>query len=166
MALELYDANGDGALDGDELRRCPGIRSMLSVYDQDSNGRVDRAEVAQRLGQLFKNRVGATQLRTRVTYHGRPLKDAAVLFEPEPYLGDEVQTARGKTNAHGSAQMGIGQEKLPKNLRHMMLVHYGTYKVRITHPTIKLPAKYNSDTTLGYETKMGDPFVTFTLVDR
>jgi hypothetical protein len=52
---------------------------------------------------------------------------------------------------------------LPENVRTMKLLQYGTYKVRITHPKIQLPAKYNTETTLGYETKMGSPFATFAL---
>jgi hypothetical protein len=165
-AIELYDSDTDESLSEEELSRCPGILAMLSLYDQDGNRQVERAEIAKRLGELLKNRVGLTQLRSRVTFRGRPLPDATILFEPEPYLGDEVQAAQGTTNSHGSAQMGIAGENLPENVRNMKLVHYGTYKVRITHPKIKLPAKYNSETTLGYETKIGDPFATFSLTDR
>lgn len=165
-AIELYDANRDQQLDTEEVARCPGINVMLSLYDQNNDGRVDRAEIAERLGDLLKNRVGLTQLRSHVTYRGRPLPNATVVFEPEAYLGGEVQTARGTTDAHGSAQMSIAEELLPENLRKMKLVHYGTYRVRITHPTIQLPAKFNSETTLGYETKIGDPFATFTLSER
>jgi hypothetical protein len=165
-AIELYDTNHDQSLSDHELTRCPGIRMMLSLYDEDGNRSVDRGEIARRLSSLLKNRVGLTQLRSRVMYRGRPLPDATVVFEPESYLGDEVQVAQGTTNAHGSAQMGVSEEYLPENVRSMKLVHYGTYKVRITHPKIKLPAKYNSETTLGYETKIGDPFATFTLTDR
>jgi hypothetical protein len=163
QAIELYDKNHDLALSGEELTRCPGIRATLSMYDQDGNGLVDEHEIARRLGELLKNRVGLTQLRSRVTYRGGPLSEATVVFEPEPYLGDELQAAQGTTGAHGSAQMSIAEENLPQNVRHMKLIHYGTYKVRITHPEIKLPARYNSETTLGYETRVGDPFATFTL---
>lgn len=164
-AIELYDSNNDNSLNEAELTRCPGIRSMVSLYDTDGNKSVDRTEIAHRLGELFKNRVGLTQLRSRVTYRGRPLSDANIVFEPESYLGDDVQTAQGTTNSNGSAQMGIAEDQLPENVRKMKLVQYGTYKVRITHPKIQLPAKYNSETTLGYETKMGDPFATFALTD-
>jgi hypothetical protein len=54
-------------------------------------------------------------------------------------------------------------EKAPAHLKSMKLIQYGTFKVRITHPTTKLPAKYNTDTTLGYETIPGEPFVNFAL---
>jgi hypothetical protein len=45
-------------------------------------------------------------------------------------------------------------------------LHYGTFKVRITHPTITLPARYNTATELGYETESGNPNVQFMLVDK
>jgi hypothetical protein len=139
---------------------------MFSLYDQNSSKSIDREELERRLAELFGNRVGLTQLRSHVTLGGRPLPGATVVFEPEQYLGEEIQVAEGTTDDHGSAQMGIATEHVPDNVRHMKLVRYGTYKVRITHPTIKIPAKYNTDTVLGYETRMGDPFATFTLTAR
>jgi hypothetical protein len=162
-AIELYDFNSDLSLSEDELASCPGMLVSLSLYDQDGNRRVDRDEVAQRLSELFKNRVGLTQLRSRITYRGKPLAGATLVFEPEPYLAEEIQVAQGTTNVHGSAQMSINQDKLPEHVRAMKLIQYGTYKVRITHPSIKLPPKYNSETALGYETRIGDPFATFAL---
>jgi hypothetical protein len=162
-AIELYDSNQDQLLSKDELANCPGILASLSLYDQDGNRRVDHDEIARRLKELLKNRVGLTQLRSRVTFRGKPLVGATITFDPEPYLGAEVEVARGTTNGHGSAQMSISEDLLPEHVRTMKLMHYGTYKVRITHPSIMLPAQYNTKTTLGYETKSGDPFATFAL---
>jgi hypothetical protein len=163
MALELYDRNGDAKLDKAELAACPGIRDMLSLYDQDGGGSVDRNEIVERLTGLLKSRIGLTQLRARVTYRGKPLSGAKVVFEPEPYLGEEVEAAEGTTDAHGSAQMSIAPEQLPEHVHNMRLVHCGTFKVRITHPQIQLPPRYNTETTLGYETRLGDPFASFAL---
>jgi hypothetical protein len=166
QAIELYDKNGDEKLSKEELSQCPGVEASLTLYDTNGDQAVDRAEFAQRLGELLRSRVGLTNLRSRVTYQGRPLSDAVVVLEPEPYLGSEVQTATGTTDANGSASLGIAAENLPSNLQGRKLVHCGTYKVRITHPKIKLPAKYNTQTTLGYETRLGDPFAAFALTAR
>jgi hypothetical protein len=165
-ALELYDKNSDTKLDKAELAACPGIRDMLSLYDQDSSGSVDRNEILERLTGLLKSRIGLTQLRARVTYGGKPLSGAKVVLEPETYLGEEVQAAEGTTDAHGSAQMSIAPEQLPEQVQNMKLVHCGTFKVRITHPQIKLLPKYNTETTLGYETRLGDPFASFALTAK
>jgi hypothetical protein len=88
------------------------------------------------------------------------------LFEPEEYLGEELQAARGVTDAAGVAAMGIPPEFLPEHLHRLKALHYGTFKVRITHPTITLPARYNTATELGYETESGNPNVQFMLVDK
>jgi hypothetical protein len=124
---------------------------------------IDFEEFSGRLSQLLRHGTGATQLACNVSYEGRPLADALVRLEPEPYLGPEIQPAEGVTTADGQAQVGIPPDKAPRALQAVKLIQYGTFKVRITHPTIKLPAKYNTVTTLGYETIPGDPFVTFTL---
>lgn len=165
-AIRTYDGNGDNALGPDEMAKCPGMLAKLSAYDADKNGSINQAEIAARLGELFKHNPGATQLNCAVTYRGRPLADAEVVFEPEGYLGDEIQVARGVTDAAGVAAMGIPSEFLPEHLHRLKALHYGTFKVRVTHPTIAIPARYNTETELGYETESGNPNVEFILVDK
>lgn len=165
-AMKTYDADGNGALSTEELAKCPGMLMKLSAYDIDKNGFVEQAEIAQRLGELFKHNPGATQLNCAVLYRGRPLPDAEVAFEPEQYLGGEIQPARGVTDAAGVAAIGISPEFLPEHLHRLKALHYGTFKVRVTHPTIALPARFNATTELGYETESGNPNVTFVLAEK
>jgi hypothetical protein len=162
-AIKLYDTDKDGSLSKGELERTPAILTEIAAYDADKNGSVSRDEIVARISALRKTGVGLTRLNCNVTLNGRGLENAAVEFEPEPYLGDEIKAAMGATNARGVAQMAIPAEELPEDQRDIKGVHYGTYKVRITHPSIKLPAKYNTDTTLGYESRPGDPFARFNL---
>lgn len=161
-AIELYDANGDAALNKDELAKCPGMLARLQLYDRDTNGSIEQEEIAQHLGAML-NRVGGTPLSASVTYRGKVLAGAKIVLEPEPYLGEQIQPAQGETDAAGLAELTIAPEHVPERLRRFKLVHYGTFKVRITHPTISLPAKYNAETELGYETEPGKPNVTFDL---
>jgi hypothetical protein len=165
-AVELYDANDDAALSKEELANCPGILAQIKVYDENGNGSVDQDEISRRLAELLKYRTGATGLNALVLYNGRPLGGASVVLEPEPYLGNQVQKAEGVTDGAGSADLGIPQEFAPEHLRRIKCVHYGTFKVRITHPTVALPAKYNTATELGYETQPGDPYVRFALSSK
>jgi hypothetical protein len=165
-ALELYDRNADERLDEQELAACPGMLRQRTAYDANQDGVIDQAEIAARLGDLLRHEVGLTQLKCRVRYRGRPLAGAAIVFEPEPYLGPQVLPARGVTDADGGAQLSIDAEALPEDLRRLRAVHYGTFKVRITHPQIALPAQYHEQTQLGYETEAGNPFVNFDLTDR
>jgi hypothetical protein len=162
-AIRLYDADKDGSLNTAEMAKCPGMLAEVKLYDQDSNGLVSREEIAARIQDLRKHGVGLTRLNCDVTLNGQGLKEATIEFEPEPYLGNEIQTARGITDADGVAQMAIPDDKLPSDQQGLKGIHYGTYKVRITHPKVKLPAKYNTETTLGYESRPGDPFATYVL---
>jgi hypothetical protein len=162
-AIERYDVNGDAALSKEELRQCPGVLSKLAAYDQDGSASLDEQEIVKRISDLFKNGTGGTKLNCLITYKGKPLSGATVVLEPEPYLGGGVQTATGTTDGAGAAQLGIPPEFVPEHLRRMRSVHYGTFKVRVTHPTISIPAKYNAETELGYETEAGNPFVQYAL---
>ncbi len=162
-AIRLYDTDKDGSLNAAEAAKCPGLLAELKSYDADGNGLVSREEIATRIKELRKHGVGLTRLNCDVTVNGRPIKDAIVEFVPEPYLGEEIQPATGVTDAQGVAQMAIAAEKLPADQQDIKGVQYGTYKVRITHPTTKLPPKYNVETTLGYESRPGDPFASYAL---
>lgn len=162
-AIRLYDTDKDGSLNAAEVAKCPGMLAELKSYDRDGNGLVSQEEIAARIKDLLSHGVGLTRLNCDVTVNGRGLKDATIEFEPEPYLGDEIQAAQGVTDADGVAQMAIPDDKLPANQQGLKAIHYGTYKVRITHPKTKLPAKYNTETTLGYESRPGDPFATYSL---
>lgn len=166
QAMEMYDVDHDGKLNEAELAKCPGVLISLPKYDTNHDKMVDAEEFANRLTELLRNRTGATQLGCNITYDGRPLGDAKVVFEPEPYLGSEIQAAEGVTTNIGQAPVGMPADKQPAALKSMKLIQYGTFKVRITHPTINLPAKYNTETTLGYETIPGEPFVTFALASK
>lgn len=162
-AIKLYDADGNGSLSKGELGKCPGMLVSIAAYDANSDGSVSQEEIVNRITALRKHGVGLTRLSCDVSLNGRGLKDATIEFEPEPYLGEELKAASGVTNDRGRAQMFIDPEDLPQDQRDLKAVQYGTYKVRITHPSAKLPAKYNTETTLGYESRPGDPYATFIL---
>jgi hypothetical protein len=161
-ALELYDKDTDGSLNKDELAACPAVLARFDIYDADTDGTVEASELKQRLERML-NRTGGTPLTAVVSYKGKKLSGANVVMEPEPYLGTEVQSATGTTNGSGSAVMTIPPEFMPEQLRRHKMVHYGTFKVRVTHPVITIPAKYNAETELGYETEPGNPLAYFNL---
>lgn len=162
-AMSMYDSNGDGDLSGRELDACPGIQRSISSYDTDGNGGVSAAEIVARLKYLAQFKTALTPLRDQVLLDGRPLAGAEVKLLPEAYLGDEVKSASGTTNRAGTASLTISAEDLPEQQRGYHGIHFGTYKVQITHPEKKLPDKYNTNTTLGYETVVGDPIVVYEL---
>ena len=84
-------------------------------------------------------------------------------YVPEPFLGGAVEEATGVTDASGTAVLAIADEKLPSHLKGISGVRSGFYKVEITHPDKNIPAKYNTETTLGHEIA-SDGVVAFTVV--
>lgn len=166
QALELYDTNHDGKLTQEELIKCPGVLIGLEGYDVNHDKAIDAQEFRDHLTHLLKNGTGATQLACNVTYQGAPLAGAKIVLEPESYLGNDIQAAEGVTNSYGAADVGMPPDNAPAALKNMKLIQYGTFKVRVTHPTIKIPAKYNTETTLGYETIPGQPSVNFVLTTK
>jgi hypothetical protein len=165
-AVALYDKDGDGILTADELKACPGILVSLEIYDQDGDGGVTESEIVARLSGFVERNVALSRLSATVRLDRRPLGGATIRLVPEPYLGEEIRQAVGTTRKGGSGSVAVADEDLPDNQKGIRGIHSGTYKVEITHPTISIPTKYNTETTLGYETRPGDPYVTFELKSR
>ena len=145
-AIKQYDGNGDGKLDEDELA----VSALgLAMWDVDKDGGVAEAEITQRLEEFIDSKVGLMTTTCYVSWNGEPLDGAKVDFESEAFLGDGVQPSTGVTNESGMAKICVAKELLPHP--NVTGIQPGLYKVRITHPEVTLPAKYNSDTTLTYE---------------
>lgn len=157
QAMELYDTDHNGSLSDQELANCPGIQRHQQLYDKDGNGAISREEIEEQLRQLLSSRVGVTTLRIDVRMKGRPLAGAQIKLVPEKYLGEDVKVAYGTTNARGTARMDIRDADSLSSEQGLLGVHYGTYKVEVTHPEVSIPEKYNTQTTLGYETEKGNP---------
>ena len=153
QAIEMYDKDGDGALAAAELNAVPGIKKNLGRYDGDSDGRVSREEIAARLNDWSKQQLAIMGCSYIVSLDGQHLSDATITLVPEGYLGPNVKPAMGVTMPSGLARLSHADEDLPKtaNGRPMAGVKGGTYKIQITHPTRKIPAKYNTATELGEE---------------
>jgi hypothetical protein len=148
-AVSAYDQDGDGGLSNVELKKCPALLSALAVYDANKDGKISAEEIASRLESWEATRVGITAAPLYVRLDGRPLTGAEVLLEPEPFLEGAVMPARAEINSSGLASPSIAAEHLPNGVRFGLQV--GLYKIKISHPTRKIPAKYNEQTELGLE---------------
>jgi hypothetical protein len=149
----MYDKDGDGTIAGTELDAVPGIKKNISHYDRDSDGRISKDEIAARINDWASQQLALMGCTYVVTLDGQPLADATITLVPEPYLGPNVKPASGVTTPNSVARMSHADEDLPKtaNGRPIAGVKGGTYKIQITHPTRKIPAKYNTATELGEE---------------
>lgn len=150
-AMEQYDKNGDGFLDQNELKACPALLRELRAYDESKDKKLSADEIAAQISDMFGQNAGMITLSCSVNLDGSPLSGATVKFIPEAFLGPEIKESDGVTNASGTAALGIPAEELPKELRRHSLMRVGIYRVEVTHPTKKIPAKYNTETELGFE---------------
>ncbi len=162
-AMEQYDTNGDGLLSAGELESCPGLAKMIKAYDSDTDGSISEAELASRIQQFVSSGAALVPMSVNVLLNKRPLSGATVRFVPESYYGGAIKAAVGTTASSGAARMAVPAEDLPENQQNLKAIQFGTYRVEITHPQVKLPAKYNTETTLGFETVLGQPNAEFRL---
>ncbi|MGL4514884.1 MAG: hypothetical protein ACRCT8_17495 [Lacipirellulaceae bacterium] len=152
-ALEAYDKNGDAKLDDAELVAVPAVLRYKGHYDKDGDGAVSGDEIRERLDAWADQGMGFRQLTAVVTLDGKPLAGADVLLEPEPFLGEGVKPAKGTTDADGVVNLSMDRADMPPQLAKLPVsgVTGGTFKVRVTHATKKLPAKFNTATVFGEE---------------
>jgi hypothetical protein len=148
-ALKAYDQDGDGGLSREECTRCPGLADeAFGRYDADGDARITGQEITARLQSMLDKKIGLVPAWCTVTLDGQPLAGAVVQLEPEVFLDGMLGAARGTTGVRGTAQIDSvaaeGDETLPGTPP-------GIYRVRITHPEVNLPARYNQETTLGME---------------
>lgn len=170
QALAAYDKNSDGAIAGDELKAAPALvdhpQLPVKLLDKNSDGRVDADEIKSRVQTWLDSKVGIMSFHCTVLMDGKPLEGVKVVFEPEAFHGGAISEATGTTGADGTAVMAVDKAKLPDHLKDISGMQTGFYKVRITHPSTSIPAKYNTETTLGQEVSsdaVGSINVTFDL---
>jgi hypothetical protein len=155
LAMEQFDANADSQLSADELKASPALAEATSAYDVDANGSLSVDEIAAGIGRWSQRGMGALPLPFRIQLDGRPLDGARVELVPAPFLGESVRPASGLADNTGAGFLNMPADNRPPNApKNLPVVQPGLYKVEITHPSGKVPAKFNSSTTLGLETSI------------
>jgi hypothetical protein len=152
-AVEEFDADGDGAIAGEELQKAPALIAALPRLDANKDEAVSAEEISDRIKVWQQMRTGLTTFGLTVTLDGSPLTGATVTFEPASFLGDEIQPATCVTDSFGGGGATIAKEDRPTPTSPPGM-HFGLYKVRISkvaNGKETLPAKYNTETILGQE---------------
>jgi len=157
-ALATYDKNDDGALSGEELDACPGLKHGLRRIDLDQDGRATAEEIAARIRQYQEANLGMLPAFGAITLDGNPLEGALVTLVPEDFMGGSIEPAQATTDAGG--QFKPKTEGVDPRL---FGARAGMYRITVSKKDAggneTIPANYNSQTTLGMEVGSDSPVV-------
>jgi hypothetical protein len=142
-AFSLFDSNGDAELDSKELKAAPGLGSSIKAIDTNSDGKMSRSELESRFALYKSGKVALQSVTFQVLYKNRPLEEGSVRMIPEPFLEGLCEPAEGMIFGGATTPTIVGQ-KLPA-------MRLGFYRIEVTSDAKKIPAKYNTETTLGME---------------
>ena len=160
-ALEQYDTNGDSFLAGEELKEAPALRTALKTIDSDGDSQISEEELAARIQAWADSRSAALPITCRVLLNGKPAADVEVLFEPEPFLGEEILSATGISNVFGDAAVAVSEAERPAE-GFPSGVQLGFYRVRfrsIPGGKTRVPSRYEEQALIGQEVSYEDPAV-------
>jgi hypothetical protein len=147
-ALGQYDKNKNGRIEGAELDACPALRAALPAIDKNRDRGLSAGEIKERAERYAA--LGEVPVTVMVTLDGQPLAEATVTFEPEPFMGASLQTATATTSQEGVS----GTFQVDGNA--FATLPPGLYRLRVTKGGTNIPARYNTQTTLGREV-ISDP---------
>lgn len=152
-AITKLDKNADGAIDATEAKLAPAFleAGAKSRIDANSDGKVTADEITARVNKWAESKVGITQYSLSITLDGRPVEGAVIKLVPEDWLGTEIKGGSGTTDTSGRANISLAVEDLKANEKDLQGMRLGYFKVEVTHPSIAIPAKYNTATEIGVE---------------
>jgi len=138
-------AVADGIALAGGLESMAAIAAARSGLDANGDEQVSRDELVGWLEQVRDSKVAITSVAVQVMHKGKPLSAAAVKLVPEACMGGAIKQAAGTTDDSGVAMVTIPGSEYPG-------VNCGLYRIEITGTGTDgkaLPAKYNTDSTLG-----------------
>lgn len=153
-AMDLHDSDGDDLINEQEAKASPGLHSAFPQFDSDGDGHLSSEEISSRLQSWVDSKIALYAISCSVLLDHRPLVDAKVVLEPEPFLGETFQALEGVTSRSGTVKFPT-LEGMPGPG-----ILTGLYRIRITK-THKgkemIPDKYNTNTILGQEVSADAP---------
>ena len=141
----------------DELAAAPELLAIAGQDAANNDAALDADEIQSGIEKWKDSAVGPRQVPFIITLDSRPLVGAMVTLKPASFFGSELKGATGKSGPTGGGQLATSPEDLPKAAPKLALVQAGLYRVEITHPSVKIPAKYNTESILGIEVSSSDP---------
>lgn len=127
-AIELYDANGNGKIDGDEFDKTPALKSVLKEIDADKDKALSADEIQKRLEAWQEWGSSLISPPFQCWIGGKMVKEGTLKLTPEPFLGEKFQVAEG------TFVNGVCQPYVP-NRGNYQGIPVGFYTVEVTSPT-------------------------------
>jgi len=110
----------------------------FELYDANSDGVLSRDEIETGLQEMLSSGIGQMPCICILS-----MLAVACLLQPEYFLGGAIQSGSGVTNDRGIAK-SVTINAPPG-------IELGLCRARITHDDVEIPAKYNTETELGFE---------------
>jgi hypothetical protein len=154
-AMDMFDTDKNGKISGTELDKAPGLKAALTVLGADKDKSITKEQIAARIQKWIDSKIGRQTVSCTVFRNGAPLENATVKFVPEKFLTETIKLRGqtligvGKTNASGMAMISWPTTKGPDG--DPAGIGPGIYRIEVTKDGETIPAKYNTETTLGQE---------------
>lgn len=128
VALETYDADGDGKIAGAELDACLALKYALPRVDTSGDKSVTADEIAERM-RVLDNQSDLMGTTVQVMSRGGPVTGATAVLELEPFMGADLPLYTAAIDESGS-----GAPKLQGSDEAVIGIPLGFYRVTITPP--------------------------------
>jgi len=146
-AMAQLDKNANGTIEGPELDACTGLKDALTFIDTNNDSKLTADELKTRFDAY--RTAGAVGYNIRVSLDGNPLPDATVTLTPEGFMLGVLSKATAKTGPDGTVN------KYTINGSDSPGIPSGVYRIAVTKDGANIPAKFNTETTLGCEISGG-----------
>ena len=147
-AMAIYDADKNGKIDATEMKKSPALVHGLANIDSDRDQCIDETELKTALEAYRSSNVWLRDLSVEVVRKGKPVEGVEVSLIPEMFLTGRIKPAVGITDAKGRAELKTEGQPYPG-------VQLGLFRGVLSRKDAAgketLPAKFNVETTLGWE---------------
>ncbi|MCS7239556.1 MAG: hypothetical protein NZ899_15015 [Thermoguttaceae bacterium] len=147
-AVAHFDRNGNGALESEEIIRCPGLVDAKDRIDTDGDGKLTLEELTKRFGQYVAEGIGVISFVGTVYFNNQPVEGARVTLEPEEFWHGGLRAAEGVTDSAGHFRvktLGLDVDGAQP----------GIYRIRVSKTAVDgkeiIPTYYNTESHLGAE---------------
>jgi hypothetical protein len=156
-AIKQHDKDGNGTLDSTELKSIASIGNVSDQYDTDRDGQISALEIRSRIDKWQAMKVAMVSCGFVVKLDGKPLPEAKVRLDPEPFLADTLRPCFGATDSRGRVTPSQEEASIGNQSDGLTGVPPGLYRISITHPKLEKLKQYHSETILGLQIAPDDP---------